>query len=95
VKLRHALGLLALTALIALAGCGALSALLPGIDLEDGVPIQCVAHYAQVGPQEEVGFDRCGNYWMRSWASGDTVCTIWDEDRGHLRIQCPAERDTL
>lgn len=93
---RQRLGAIFLAALLLLTGCAAILDRLPGIDSTHTVPIECIALYERVGPAEFVGHDGCGNYWkLEIDANGDSTCTLWDDDRGHLRIQCPAPEDSL
>ena len=93
--IRQTLGAISLALLLFVTGCSVLGVLFPGIDLDPGVPIKCTALYERVGPDTDVGHDGCGNYWLRSTAAGDTVCTTWADSLGHVRIQCPPDGEDL
>ena len=87
---RTVLGLIGLPLLTA-TGCSTLWGLMGEPALSSTTPTACIVRYSPLTPLTEVGYDDCGNFWVRR----DGQCYILADSTSMIEIECPAEGDTL
>lgn len=82
-------------ALASLTGCASLIPTLQTDPLQrNRSEILCVARYVQLTPDTLVGYDGCGNVWVKDTTTDK--CHILSADGTRmLDIHCPAQGDTL
>jgi len=85
-----------LALLLVLSGCALVSSLITPVPTAQTAPIVCIAQYALLTPNVEVGHDGCGNFWVRYLDADTLACQLISADGTYMQpITCPTEGDTL